>query len=287
MKLVLVGNSKPWWNHNSPMANRVAYFPFERQFVDKPTKPHHIKKNDKLVTNMLYKKECRDQLFSLLVRNAKSLYKRKKLHKSTYIRDQFELYMKEIDSTTRFMDSAVKVQPGHAMTIGQIFEQYKTWCNDNNYKTERKGDFTRKFKKTIQPRPKLLHGNTVYDVLIPTGTDDKAVKSMFVNPDKLDDYMREENKALLNEMEEVVWERDLATEEREELEDALEKTLDVIELQQREILELKKQMQKFYRQGTAEKELQKSVYANVAKQAQGMMKHRSKRNRKKLPVRIV
>ena len=285
MKLVLVGNSKPWWNHNSPMANRVAYFPFERQFVDKPTKPHHIKKNDKLVTKMLYKKTHRDQLFSLLVRNAAKLYKKKKLHKSTYIRDQFELYMKEIDSTTRFIDSAVKVQPGHAMTIGQVFDQYKTWCNDNNYKTERKGDFTRKFKKTIQPRAKLLHGNTVYDVLIPTGTDEK-VKSMFVNPDKLDDYMRKENKALLNEMDELTEERDNIALEREELEDALENTLDVIEAQQRELVKLQKQMQKFYRQGTYEKDMQKSMFANVAKQAQGMMKHISGKKRKKIPVNM-
>ena len=282
MKLVLVGNSKPWWNHNSPMANRVAYFPFERQFVDKPTQPHHIKKNDKLVTNMLYKQEYKDQLFSLLVRNAKSLYKRKKLHKSTYIRDQFELYMNEIDSTSRFIADAVKVQPGKHMTIGQLFDEYKQWCNDNNYKTERKGDFTRKFKRQIKPRPTLLHGNTVYDVEM---VGQKS--GVMVTPDTLDDYWRKESKALLNEMDEITEERDLATQERDETEAALHHALDVLEKQQQEILALKKQMQKFYRQGTQEKELQKSVYANLAKHAQGMMKHMSGRNRKKIPVKLV
>jgi len=84
---------------------------------------------------MLYKNEYKDKLFSLLVRNAASLYKRKMLHKSTYIRDQFELYMNEIDSTSRFITDAVKVQPGKHMTIGELLDEYKQWCNDNNYKT--------------------------------------------------------------------------------------------------------------------------------------------------------
>ena len=284
MKLVLVGNSKPWWNHNSPMANRVAYFPFERQFVDKPTEAHHIKKDDKLVTKMLTNKNYKDQLFSLLVRNAKSLYKRKKLHKSNYITDQFKLYMNEIDSTTRFMDSVVKVQKGKGMNIGQIFDQYKQWCNDNNYKTERKGDFSRKFKHKIPPRPTLLHGNTVYDVVMQS---DQGV-SVNVSPDTLDAYWRNESKKFLNEMEELTEERDLVTEERDETDKVLYEALDFIDAQKRRILELEQQMQKFYRQGVGEQDLQKSVFANLAKHAQGLTKHMRNRNRPKIPVeRIV
>jgi phage/plasmid-associated DNA primase len=283
MKLVLSGNHKPDWSHNKPMAKRMAFFYFVNRFVDNPTKATEHKKDGKKVAALL-KGKGRNQMFSLLVRNAASLYKRHKLHKSKFMDRAFKDYINEVDTTTEFINTSIQKKAGGGMTIGQIFDKYKLWCNDNNSCCEKKGVFSRKFKERIPSRATLLHGNTVYDVVLVS--DVKKVESMFVNPDKLDDYMREENKALLNEMEEVVWERDLATEEREELEDALEKTLDVIEMQQREILELKKQMQKFYRQGTAEKELQKSVYANVAKQAQGMMKHRSKRNRKKLPVRI-
>ena len=284
MKLVLVGNYKPNWSHNNPMAMRIAFFPFMNLFVNKVKETHHRKKDEKVVNNMK-KGMGKNQLFSLLVRNAASLHKRRKLHKSKFVEKAFKEYICEVDTTTEFINTSVQKKAGGGMTIGQIFDKYKLWCSDNNSYCEKKGVFTSKFKEHIPPRATLLHGNTVYDVVLVS--DVKKVESMFVNPDKLDDYMREENKALLNEMEEVVWERDLATEEREELEDALEKTLDVIELQQREILELQKQMQKFYRQGTGEKELQKSVYANVAKQAQGMMKHRAGKNRMKIPVKKI
>ena len=63
----------------------------------------------------------------------------------------------------------------------------------------------------------MLHGNTVYDVeMVGQKTN------VMVTPDTLDDYWRRENKALLNEMDEITEERDMATQERDETEAALQ-----------------------------------------------------------------
>ena len=273
MKLVLIGNDKPNWSHNSPMAARMAFFPFENKFVDKVTKAHHHKTDVKKVRAMMTG-AGRNQMFSLLVRNAASLYKRRKLHKSAFVDRAFKQYICEVDTTTQFITTAVQKKAGGGMTIGQIFDKYKQWCNDNNSYCEKKGVFSGKFKKAIPPRATLLHGNTVYDVeMVGQKTN------VMVTPDTLDDYWRKENKSLLNEMDEVTEERDMLTTERDETEKLHYDAMEMIERQQQEILKLQQQMQKFYRQGTGEKELQKSVYANLAKHAQGMKKMESARRR--------
>ena len=272
MKLVLVGNYKPNWSHNNPMAMRIAFFAFNNLFVDKPTKPHHRKKDEKAVINM--KGKYKNQLFSLLVRNAASLYKRRKLHYSKYMDTAFKDYICEVDTTTQFITTTVQKKAGGAMTIGQIFDKYKLWCNDNNSYCEKKGVFSQKFKQKIPPRPTLLRGNTVYDVeMVGSKTN------VMVTPDTLDDYWRKESKALLNEMDEITEERDMLTIERDETEKLYYEAVAMMEAQQQQILELKKQVQKFYRQGTGEKEMQKSVFADLAKRAQGMMKMEPARRR--------
>ena len=106
MKLVLVFNCKPHWRHNRAMTNRFGYFSFRNMFVSKPTAPHHRKKDDKLIHLMLT--TGRHQLFTLLARNAARLWKRKRLHRSKFIKTQFEAYINEIDTTAQFIETCVR-----------------------------------------------------------------------------------------------------------------------------------------------------------------------------------
>ena len=272
MKLVLVGNYKPNWSHNSPMANRIAFFYFNNKFVDNPTQPRHRKKDWERVKRV----KKGHQMFSLLVRNAASLYKRGKIHSSPFIEKAFKEYICEVDTTSQFIETSIIRQSKGGMTIGQIFDAYKQWCQDNNTYCEKKGAFTAKFKKKIPPRSKLLRGNTVYDVSLAT---DKRAQSVFVDPSTLDDYMREEHKGLLNEIDELTLERDTMEEERDETEKMMYGALDLVEEQAQKLRELELQIQQLYKQGGKEKKYQKGIYANLAKQAQGMMKMRFLRNR--------
>jgi len=275
MKLVLVGNEKPRWSHNNPMSRRIGFYPFLNRFVDgEPKNKNEICKDEKLVVKMLTECDYRDQLFSLLVRNAAKLYKTRKLHKSTFIDEQFQLYISEIDTTTEFIENVIRDKPHNAMTIGQIWEQYRLWCSNNNVQCEKKGIFSRKFTKQVKPRDKKYCGNTVFDVEV---LSDK--QSVIVTPEKLEGFMREEQKQLLNENEELEKERDLVTAERDEVEKTMYEALDLVEEQQAQIQELQKQLQKLYKQGANEKHYQKNIYANVAKRAQGLMAHKAKRKK--------
>ena len=272
MKLLLVGNEKPRWSHNNPMTRRIGFFPFLNRFVDgKPKNKNEIRKDEKLVARMLKESNCKDQLFSLLVRNAAKLCKTRKLHKSTFIDEQFQLYISEIDTTTEFIDNVVRPKEYNAMTIGEIFDQYRMWCSNNNVQCEKKGIFSRKFKQQIKPRDKKHCGNTVFDVEV---LSDK--QSVIVTPEKLEGFMREEMKGLMNDNEELENERDLVTAERDEVEKTMYEAIDLVEEQQAQIRELQKQLQKLYKQGANEKHYQKGIYANVAKQAQSMMAHKAK-----------
>ena len=272
MKLLLVGNEKPRWSHNNPMTRRIGFFPFLNRFVDgKPKNKNEIRKDEKLVARMLKESNCKDQLFSLLVRNAAKLCKTRKLHKSTFIDEQFQLYISEIDTTTEFIENVVRPKEYNAMTIGEIFDQYRMWCSNNNVQCEKKGIFSRKFKQQIKPRDKKHCGNTVFDVEV---LSDK--QSVIVTPEKLEGFMREEMKGLMNDNEELENERDLVTAERDEVEKTMYEAIDLVEEQQAQIRELQKQLQKLYKQGANEKHYQKGIYANVAKQAQSMMAHKAK-----------
>ena len=159
----------------------------------------------------------------------------------------------------------------NAMTIGGIFDQYRMWCSNNNVQCEKKGIFSRKFKQQIKPRDKKHCGNTVFDVEV---LSDK--QSVIVTPEKLEGFMREEMKGLMNNNEEPENERDLVTAERDEVEKTMYEAIDLVEEQQAQIRELQKQLQKLYKQGANEKHYQKGIYANVAKQAQSMMAHKAK-----------
>ena len=275
MKLVLVGNEKPRWSHNNPMSRRIGFYPFLNRFVDgEPKNKNEISKDEKLVVKMLTEHNYQDQLFSLLVRNAAKLYKTRKLHKSTFIDEQFQLYISEIDTTTEFIENVIRDKPYNGMTIGQIWEQYRLWCSNNNVQCEKKGIFSRKFTKQVKPRDKKYCGNTVFDVEVLS-----EKQSVIVTPEKLEGFMREEQKQLLNENEELEKERDLVTAERDEVEKTMYEALDLVEEQQAQIQELQKQLQKLYKQGANEKHYQKNIYANVAKRAQGLMAHKAKRKK--------
>ena len=101
-------------------------------------------------------------------------------------------------------------------------------------------------------------------------------QSVIVTPEKLEGFMREEQKQLLNENDELEKERDMVTAERDEVEKTMYEALDLVEQQQAHIVELQKQLQKLYKQGSNEKHYQKNIYANVAKRAQGLMAHKAK-----------
>ena len=228
MKLVLVGNCKPHWRHNRAMTNRFGYFAFRNMFVRKPTQPHHRKKDDKLIHLMLT--TGRHQLFTLLAKNAASLWKRKHLHRSKFIKTQFEAYVNEIDTTTQFIETCVRQGAvGPPRTIGDLFNAYCDWCDNNNNKKERKGEFTKKFKATIPPRPSRLRGNIVYDVSITTADP----KPMFDN-DIAYTY-KKEAEAMLQELEDKDSTIEAMGQERDEAEAALDHTLDVLESTERQL----------------------------------------------------
>ena len=283
MTLVLVGNYKPNWSHNNPMANRIAFFPFMNHFVNKPTKPHDRKKDEKRVKHFLGG-VGKNQFFSMLVKNSASLYKRRKFHHSAFVEAAFKDYLCEVDTTSQFIETSIIRQSKGGMTIGQIFDAYKQWCQDNNYYCEKKGAFTAKFKKQIPPRSTLLRGNTVYDVTL---ASDKRAQSVFVDPSTLDDYMRKENEGLLNEIDELTVERDTMEQERDETEKIMYEALDLVEEQAQKLRELELQIQQYYKQGGKEKKYQRGIYANLAKQAQGMMKMKAQRNRYKFPTKKI
>ena len=69
-------------------------------------------------------------MFSLLVRNAVSLYKRRKLHKSACVREKQSrsTYICEVDTSSQFIETSIVKQSMGRMTIGQIFDAYKQWC---------------------------------------------------------------------------------------------------------------------------------------------------------------
>ena len=221
MKLVLVGNCKPHWRHNRAMTNRFGYFAFRNMFVNKPTQPHHRKKDDRLIKRMLT--TGKQQLFTLLVRNAAALWKRKRLHKSKFISLEFKKYINEIDTTTQFIETCVRHNAvGPPRTIGELFNAYCDWCDNNNNKKERKGEFTKKFKTTIQPRPSRLHGNVVYDVSIATA-DPKPI----FNDDLAYTY-KKEAEVMMQELEDQEKVIEAIEQERNETEVALNLTLDVL-----------------------------------------------------------
>ena len=199
------------------------------------------------------------------------MYKTRKLHKSTFIDEQYQLYISEIDTTTEFIENVVKPKAHNAMTIGQIFEQYRLWCSNNNVQCEKKGIFSRKFVKQVEARGTKHCGNTVYDLEV---LSDK--QSVIVTPEKLNDFMREEAEQLLNDNEELEKERDLVTDERDEIEQTMYEAIELVDEQRQQILELQKQLQRIYKQGANEKHYQKGIYANVAKQAQSMMANMAK-----------
>ena len=221
MKLVLVGNCKPHWRHNRAMTNRFGYFAFRNMFVRKPTLPHHRKKDDKLIKLMLT--TGKHQLFTLLVTNAAKLWKHKRLHKSKFISSEFKKYISEIDTTTQFIETCVREHSvGPPRTIGDIFNTYCDWCDNNNNKKERKGEFTKKFKATIPPRPARLQGNIVYDVSIATADP----KPLF-NQDIAYTY-KKEAEAMLQELGDKDCIIEAITQERDETEAALNVTLDAL-----------------------------------------------------------
>ena len=221
MKLVLVGNCKPNWRHNRAMTNRFGYFAFRNMFVNKPTLPHHRKKDDKLIKLML--NTGKHQLFTLLATNAAKLWKRKRLHKSKFISTEFKTYVNEIDTTTQFIETCVREHSvGPPRTIGDLFNAYCEWCDNNNNKKERKGEFTKRFKATIPPRPSRLRGNIVYDVSIATA-DPKPI----FNDDIAYTY-KTEAEAMLQELDDKDSIIEAVTQERNETEDALNLTLDAL-----------------------------------------------------------
>ena len=221
MKLVLVGNCKPHWRHNRAMTNRFGYFAFRNMFVNKPTQPHHRKKDDKLIKLMLT--TGKHQLFTLLATNAAKLWKRKRLHKSKFISTEFKTYVNEIDTTTQFIETCVRQGTvGPPRTIGELFNAYCDWCDNNNNKKERKGEFTKKFKATIPPRPSRLRGNIVYDVSIATA-DPKPI----LNHDIAYTY-KTEAETMLQELEEKDDTIEAIAQERDETEAALHHTLDTL-----------------------------------------------------------
>ena len=222
MKLVLVGNCKPHWRHNRAMTNRFGYFAFRNMFVNKPTQPHHRKKDDKLIKLMLT--TGKHQLFTLLANNAAKLWKRKRLHKSKFINTEFKTYVNEIDTTTQFIETCVREHSvGPPRTIGELFNAYCEWCDNNNNKKERKGEFTKKFKATIPPRPSRLRGNIVYDVSIATADP----KPMF-NEDIAYTY-KTEAEDMLKELDDKDGIIEAVTEEWEETEAEFYRALDMIE----------------------------------------------------------
>ena len=229
MKLVLVGNCKPHWRHNRAMTNRFGYFAFRNMFVTKPTLPHHRKKDDKLIKLMLT--TGRHQLFTLLATNAAELWKRKRLHKSNFISTEFKTYVSEIDTTTQFIENCVRQHAvGPPRTIGELFNAYCDWCDNNNNKKERKGEFTKKFKALIPPRPSRLRGNIVYDVSITT-TDPKPM----LNYDVAYTY-KVEAEAMLQELEDKDSTIEALTQERDETEAELHETLDILDKAEHKLL---------------------------------------------------
>jgi hypothetical protein len=204
------------------MTNRFGYFAFRNMFVSKPTQPHHRKKDDKLIKLMLT--TGKNQLFTLLVTNAAKLWKRKRLHKSKFISTEFKTYVNEIDTTTQFIDTCVREHSvGPPRTIGDLFNAYCEWCDNNNNKKERKGEFTKKFKATIPPRPSRLRGNIVYDVSIATADP----KPMF-NNDIAYTY-RTEAEAMLQELEAKDSTIEALAQERDDTEAELHQTLDILD----------------------------------------------------------
>ena len=176
MKLILSGNDLPSWKHTQAMQNRVMFFEFGNEFVDKPTMSHHRKKDEFLAHRFLNEPIYRDQLFTIFITSASKLFKSRKFTKSTYMDAKKDLYINHIDTADKFLKMLVP-KPKAGITCGNLFEDYIEWCKNENLKCETKGIFSKKLCKMFKPRDKKLNGNTVYDVAIPADCDNVFVDS--------------------------------------------------------------------------------------------------------------
>jgi len=221
LKLILSGNDKPDWRYTPSMVARIEYFAFLYKFKDNPKGRYERKKNrqlEELFTAGPYKNE----IFTLLMKNAQDLFKRRKIVKSKFIQKQFEKYTSEIDCTTEYLGLWRPIdnpRPSEGVIGGAVFRQFCRWCSDNNKKPAKRGDFIKKLQQRYPPRKTKYHNNTVYDICLP------------VEPEEYEVQLEDED-ARIRALE-VIKERD-----------ELEELRKLVKTQQGEIEKLKRQLLK-------------------------------------------
>ena len=271
MKLILSGNDKPSWKHTQAMQNRVRFFEFGNQFVDKPTMSHHRKKDESLAHKFLNEPSYRDQLFTIFITSASKLFKSRRFSPSKFMDERKEQYINTIDTSDKFLRMLVP-KPKAGITCGQLFEDYIDWCKNENLKCETKGIFSKKLGKMFKPRDKKLNGNTVYDVAIPADCD-----NVFVDSDN-DGLKRKlisadnENKRLSKQL----WEYEQKIKDQAQQIKDLQKAKDKSKHTKDESQLIKDQAQKLTDQAQTIKDLQKVVFDLQAK------KHQNKQSQNEL-----
>mmetsp|Transcript_10858 Transcript_10858/g.15893 ORF Transcript_10858/g.15893 Transcript_10858/m.15893 type:complete len:103 (+) Transcript_10858:168-476(+) len=69
----------------------------------------------------------KDEIFTLLMKNAQDLFKRRKIVKSKFIQKQFEKYTSEIDCTTEYLGLWRPIdnpRPSEGVIGGAVFKQF-------------------------------------------------------------------------------------------------------------------------------------------------------------------
>ena len=164
---------------------------------------------------------------------------------------------------------------GAGRTIGEIYKHYCTWCDHNNKKIERKGDFTKKFKVLVPPRKTLQHGNTVYDVsVMSSGQVSRADPEILGQVNAEATRLMNDVEMLESELERAEYERDAADDQMDECMNTIETQSQTIDLLPNEVEALKKQIQQFHKQSADEKHYQKKVFPSMAKRAHQLAKKR-------------
>ena len=265
MKLLLCGNSKPHWRHSLPMVRRLMFFNFKNKFVKNPKKPHERKQNMDLADGIWKKPKYRDQLFTLLARQAKKLFKTRHIEVSPYMKKEFDIYVQEIDTSTLFLKKVLVPKPKCGFTAGQIHDMYVNYCQHESKKAEKKGDFVKKLKLVYKPRPTKLNGNTVYDVDIPVNPTVIDVDDVIIERERSkNEELQSENEELKKQLEDLQKQMKAQKKKLKSKKTELKQKEKKIKKHKKEIKKLTQQLEEY---DEDEKEYKDMIVSNFAKQA--------------------
>jgi hypothetical protein len=159
-KLCLCGNEKMGWRYTKSMLRRLELMVFLCSLVDHPKKPNERKKEHNLVLDL-------NQIFSFIVQGSKRIYENKKFTKSKICDLEMKKYINEMNSTTEFINNMIIEVPedkNNTIKKSEIYSAYVKWCENNNIRCEKKGDFHNQLLKKYNTRK--TGGNYVYDLIV-------------------------------------------------------------------------------------------------------------------------